>query len=66
MQPICGPKKLNQIKKNDISKSKACIDNQIDLCIIDTSQQKYVKESTSKEYLDIIINIINQRSLLIS
>jgi hypothetical protein len=62
-EPIFGPNKLNQIKSNDISKSKACFDSKIDLCIIDTSNQKYVKPSTSKKYLDIIINIINERFL---
>ena len=60
-EPIYGSNKLNQIKENDISKSKACHEAKIDLCVIDTSQQKYVKESTSQKYLDIIINIIKER-----
>lgn len=60
-EPIFGANKLEQTKSNDISKSKACFDNKIDLCIIDTSAQKYVKPSTSQKYLDIIINIINER-----
>ena len=38
-----------------------CHDNKIDLCIIDVSQQKYVKPSNSKKYLDIITNIIKER-----
>lgn len=60
-EPIYGTNKLNQIQSNDKSKSLACHKAKIDLCIIDTSQQKYVKPSTSKIYLDIIINIINER-----
>jgi transposase-like protein len=60
-EPIYGIKKLNKVQDNDISKSKACHDNKIDLCIIDTSQQKYVKPHTSKKYLEIIINIIEER-----
>ena len=60
-EPIYGVNKLDQIQNNDISKSKACHDKQIDLCVIDTSQQKYVKPSTSQKYLDIIITIINER-----
>jgi hypothetical protein len=60
-EPIYGINKLNQIQSNDVSKSKACFDNKIDLCVIDTSQQKYFKPSTSQKYLDIIINIINER-----
>jgi hypothetical protein len=65
-EPIYGVNKLQQIQENDISKSKACHDHKIDLCIIDTSHQKYFKESTSKQYLDIIINTINKRTTLTS
>lgn len=61
-EPIYGSNKLNQIQNNDISKSKACIDNQIDLCIIDTSSLKYFKPIHAQKYLDIIVNIINQRT----
>ena len=60
-EPIYGVNKLNQIQENDISKSKACHDAKIDLCVIDTSGQKYVKPSTSQQYLDIITKIINER-----
>jgi hypothetical protein len=60
-EPIYGVNKLQQIQENDKSKSKACHEAKIDLCIIDTSGQKYVKPSTSQKYLDIIINIINSR-----
>ncbi len=65
-EPIYGTNKLDQIQNNDKSKSLACHEAKIDLCIIDTSAQKYVKPSTSQKYLDIIINIINERLLLIS
>jgi len=61
-EPIYGSDKLNQIKDNDISKSKACLDNQIDLCIIDSSGLKYFKPSNAQKYLDIIVNIINKRT----
>lgn len=60
-EPIYGIDKLNQIKINDISKTKACHDQKIDLCIIDTSTQTYVKPKTSQKFLDIIINIVNER-----
>ena len=60
-EPIYGVDKLLKIQENDQSKSKACHDAKIDLCIIDTSQQKYVKPKTSQKYLDIIIKIINER-----
>lgn len=63
-EPIYGINKLNQIIENDKSKSKLCHENKIDLCIIDVSQQKYVKPSISKKYLDIITNIVNERLLI--
>jgi hypothetical protein len=60
-EPIYGTNKLDQIQNNDISKSLACHDAKIDLCVIDTCSQKYFKESTSKEFLNIIEDIINKR-----
>jgi hypothetical protein len=62
-EPIYGVDKLQQIQENDVSKSKACHEAKIDLCTIDTSGQKYFKESTSQKYLDIINNIIKERLL---
>ena len=61
-EPIYGVNKLDQIQNNDQNKFKMCLEHKIDLCIIDTSTQKYVKPSTSQKYLDIITNIINQRT----
>lgn len=60
-QPIFGTTKFNQIQENDQNKYKACLNQQIDLCIIDTSGQKYFKPERSKKYLDIITNIIKER-----
>lgn len=64
-EPIYGVNKLQKIQVNDKSKSKACHDAKIDLCIIDTSGQKYVKPSTSQKYLDIILKIIKERLSII-
>lgn len=60
-EPIFGKDKLGKIQENDQSKSKICIDNKIDLCVINTSQQKYFKPKTSQKYLDIIATVINER-----
>lgn len=60
-EPIYGQPKLDQIRSNDVSKTKLCHEAKIDLCIIDTSGQKYVKAATSQKYLDIITSIINER-----
>lgn len=58
-EPIFGVDKLIKTQNNDISKSKACFDNGIDLCIIDTSSQTYVKPTTSQKYLKIIATILD-------
>ena len=58
-EPIFGNQKLDKIISNDNNKFKLCIENNISLCVIDTSKQKYFKTTTSKEYLDIITKIIN-------
>ena len=63
-EPIYGQDKLDQIQANDELKFKACAENNITLCMIDTSKQKYFKESTSKQFLDIIIYHINWINLL--
>jgi len=63
-EPIYGLNKLDQIQNNDKSKSLACHEAKIDLCVLDTSGQKYFKPSTSQKYLDIITNIINERLLI--
>ena len=60
-EPIYGVDKLQQIKENDVSKSKSCHDAQIDFCVIDTSDQKYFKPKTAQKYLDIILKVINER-----
>lgn len=60
-EPIYSEEKLKQIQNNDNRKFQACIERGIELCIIDTSNQKYVKESTSTKYLDIICRVIDTK-----
>lgn len=60
-EPIHGQDKLNQIQNNDNRKFQACLERGIELCIIDTSKQKYFKEKTSHEFLKIICDIINSK-----
>lgn len=62
-EPIYGEEKLQSTQNNDKRKFQACLDNKIELCIIDVSKEKYFKEHISKKYLDIIINIINSKLL---
>jgi len=63
-EPIFGNDKLQKIQNNDNRKFQACLEQGIELCIIDSSQQKYFKEQTSKKYLDVIINLINVKLLV--
>lgn len=57
-EPIYGKDNLIKIKNNDRQKIIKCYEAGIELLVIDTTNQKYFKESTSKKYYDIIKNII--------
>jgi hypothetical protein len=61
-EPIFGQEKLNQIQNNDNRKFQACIEQSIELCIIDTSKTKYLKKKIANNYLNIVTTIINQKS----
>jgi hypothetical protein len=65
-EPIYGTDTLSKIQNNDNRKFQACLENNIELCIIDTSKQSYFKESTSKIYLDIIKQIIDNKIIHLS
>jgi len=58
-EPIFGVDKHLKTQNNDQLKFKKCIDNKINLCVIDTSKQKHFNIKSSKQYLDIVLNIIN-------
>lgn len=58
-EPIYGQEKLSSTQNNDQRKFQACLERSIELCILDTSSQKYFKVKTSQKYLDIISDIIN-------
>lgn len=60
-EPIFGEDKFDKIKENDNNKFQLCQQNGISLCIIDTSSQKYVTESSSQKFLDIILKIIEEK-----
>ena len=60
-EPIYGQEKLAQIQNNDDRKYQACIEYNIELCILDVSQMKYFKKQKGEKYLDIITNIINSK-----
>lgn len=60
-EPIHGQDKLNQIQNNDNRKFQACLEHNIELCIIDSSSLSYFKPANAKKYLDIVCNIIDQK-----
>lgn len=62
-EPIFGSSQLNKIQNNDDRKFQACLEQGIELCIIDTSQQKRFTEQSSQKYLEIIRTIITQKQV---
>lgn len=60
-EPIFGNNKLKSIQDNDVNKTIECAKHKIDLCVIDTTSQKYFKINTSQKFLKIIIDTINSR-----
>lgn len=60
-EPIYGEDKLCKIQNNDNRKFQACLEKNIELCIIDVSSSKNFKPKRDKKYLDIIIKIINEK-----
>lgn len=58
-EPIFSEEKLKKIQNNDQRKMQACLERGIELCVIDTSNHSYVKDSTCMPYLNIITQIIS-------
>ena len=65
-EPIFGATKLNQTQNNDERKFQACLEHNIELCIIDTSSLINFKPLKAQKYLDIVIKIINQRTSVLT
>lgn len=60
-EPIFGQDKLTRTQDRDSRKFQKCMEKQISLCVIDTSKQKYIKEKYSRQFLEIITKIINEK-----
>lgn len=60
-EPIFGPEKLSKTQTNDHRKFQACIENGIELCIIDISSVKHFKIEKCKNYLEIITKVITSK-----
>lgn len=60
-EPIYGSDKLDKIQNNDNRKFQACLEQGIELVIIDSSSLKYFKPTNAQKYLDIIKKIISNK-----
>jgi hypothetical protein len=60
-QSIYGEEKLKKIENNDNRKYQACLENKIELCILDTSSSKKFKPERDIKYLNIIKSIIEEK-----
>ncbi len=60
-EPIYSEDKLKKTQNNDQRKFQACLEKKIELCVIDTSSQRYFKEKNSQKFLSIITEIINKK-----
>lgn len=60
-EPIFGADKLASIKNNEERKFQACLSQNIELVIIDTSALKKFKSHRAMQYLEIIKKIINYK-----
>lgn len=65
-EPIFGKEYLERRKTNDNRKILACAEKGIELCVIDTSQQKHFKIEKSQKFLNIILKIIRDKIQRIS
>ena len=60
-EAIYGDDKLNSIKNNDRIKFQSCLNNKIELCVINTTESKNFKPERDIKYLKIIENIIEEK-----
>lgn len=60
-EPIYSQEKLKRTQTNDQRKFQACLENKIELCIIDVSKIKYFKPKNSEYFLKIITDIMSKK-----
>jgi hypothetical protein len=53
-EPIYGKEKLSQIQNNDKRKFQACLEKNIELCLIDASSIKHFTKERGKKYYEIV------------
>jgi len=60
-EPIYSNKQFGQIQNNDKRKFQACLEKNIELCIIDTSALHYFKPTKAEKYYQIVKQIIDSK-----
>ena len=60
-EQIFSPEKFHKTQDNDKRKFQACLERQIELCIIDVRSLKKLTSNNTKIYINIITNIINKK-----
>lgn len=60
-EPIYGEKQLKKIQNNDQRKFQACLEHNIELCIIDVSSLNHFKPNKAQKFVDIITSIIDSK-----
>ncbi len=61
-EPIHGIQLLEKIQNNDNRKFQACLERDIELCIIDSSNMYHFNEKKAKQYLKIIQDIVSAKN----
>lgn len=59
-EPIYGPDTLSKVKSNDNRKFQACLEHEIELCLINVSSLSYFKPANALKYKNIITTIIDR------
>lgn len=61
-EPIFGTEKLKQIENNDERKFQACLEQGIELCIVNVSKHSYVTKKSCDFFLSAIVDIIQKKA----
>ncbi len=59
-EPIYGSEKLARIQTNDGRKFQACLENRIELCVVDSSRFTYFKIKGAEEFLELFARVIDR------
>jgi hypothetical protein len=60
-EPIYGQDKLSATQNNDCRKFQACLEQGIEMVIMDVSSLKYFKPQNAEKYLNIIKKILDTK-----